>query len=241
MTFRDAAITLIAAAALGVSANAGPVKKHAVALPARADWLSVVVATPAGGFRQGNPAAKVKLLEFGSLTCPHCAAFAREHVPILRAKYVATGKVSYEYRPFLLNGVDFAPSLLVECQSPPAALALIEAFYATQATWTAPFTKPVPDDVQKKFSALPQQAQIAAFAQYGGLDKVMRTRGMAPAQFTACLSDAKGIAKLNAVRDDANKNYGLTAVPTFVINGKTVVDVYDWAALQPKLDAALAL
>lgn len=203
------------------------------------DWLAVIVATPEGGLRQGNPNARVKLLEFGALTCPHCATFAREHVPLLRSKYVATGKVSYEYRPFLLNGVDFGPSLLVRCQTPVAAVKLIEAFYEQQPEWTRPFTKPVPDDVQKRLGGLPQAQQITGFAAYGGLDAFMRSRGMTRAAFDRCTSDPAGIAKLNEIRNDANKTYGLTAVPTFVINGKTVANAYDWGRLQPALDAAL--
>lgn len=207
--------------------------------PAAANWLDTVVATPEGGFRQGNPDAKVKLLEFGSLTCSHCAAFAQEGTPTLRAKYVATGRVSYEYRPFLLNGVDFAPSLLVRCQPPAAALKLIDAFYEQQPTWTAPFTKPLPDDVQKRLAALPENQQITAFAAAGGLDAFMRTRGMTRAQFDACTSDKAGVAKLNAIRDDANKTYNLTGTPMFAINGKTLPDTANWARLKPALDAAI--
>ncbi|UAJ09631.1 thioredoxin domain-containing protein [Glacieibacterium megasporae] len=222
-------------------ASAAPAKPAVVntAKPAAANWLDVIVATPEGGFRQGNPNAKVKLLEFGSLTCPHCAAFARVNVPTLRSQYVATGKVSYEYRPFLLNGVDLAPALLVRCEAPAAAIKLIDAFYEQQPQWTLPFTKPLPDDVQKRLSALPQEQQISAFAANGGLDTFMANRGMPRAKFDACTSDKAGIAKLEDIRTDADKNYGLTAVPTFVINGKTVPNAYDWSKLKPAIDAAL--
>lgn len=245
---RASAVAVLLVAASGMSACgsaapvAAPAKTTTAARPvgaAPANWLDVVAATPQGGFRQGNPNAKVKLLEFGSLTCSHCGAFARDGVPALRAKYVATGKVSYEYRPFLLNGVDFAPSLLVRCQAPVAALKLIDAFYESQATWTLPFTKALPDDVQKRLAALPENQQVTAFAAQGGLDGFMRTRGMTRARFDQCTSDKAGIAKLNEIRDDANKNYALTGTPTFVINGKTLTDTADWTRLKPALDAAL--
>ncbi len=244
MSFAIRLIALAAALALaasGVSAATAVAAKPApvAAKPATASWLDTVVATPQGGIRQGNPNAKVKLLEFGSLTCSHCGAFAKEGVPTLRAKYIATGKVSYEYRPFLLNGVDFAPSLLVRCQPPAAALKLIDAFYEAQPQWTLPFTKPLPDDVQKRLGALPPNQQITAFATQGGLDGFMRTRGMTKAKFDQCTSDQAGVAKLNEIRDDANKNYALTGTPTFVINGKTLADTANWARLKPALDAAL--
>lgn len=233
-----AALAAVAGLPLWAATIAAPGKPAAPAAKP-ADWLSVVVATPQGGFRQGNPNAKVKLLEFGALTCHYCSAFAKEGLPTLRAKYIATGKVSYEYRPFLLNGVDFAPSLLVRCQTPAAAIKLIDAFYDQQAVWTLPFTKPLADDVQKRLAALAPERQITAFATNGGLDGFMRTRGMTRAKFDECTSNKAGIAKLNEIRDDANKNYGLTGTPTFVINGKTVPDTSNWARLKPALDAAL--
>lgn len=240
-------ITLAAALALSLTAcgnaasNAAPAAKMITVSKTAAtrNWLEMVVATPQGGFRQGNPDARVKLIEFGSLTCSHCGAFAHEGVPTLRSKYIATGNVSYEYRPYILNGVDFAPSLLVRCQTPATALQLIDAFYDQQAVWTLPFTKPLPDDVQKKLGSLAQEQQITAFAANGGLDAFMRTRGMTRAKFDACTSDKAGIAKLTEIRDDANKNYGLTGTPMFAINGTTQKDVANWDKLKPMLDAAL--
>ncbi len=253
LTPRAAAI-MIAAATLALSACGDDASKAAAAKsttttkatttatakPAAADWLNVITMTPEGGFKQGNPDAKVKLLEFGSLTCSHCGAFAHEGVPELRAKYIATGKVSYEYRTFILNGVDFAPSLLVRCQQPAAAVKLIDAFYDQQPVWTLPFTKPLPDDVQKKLATLPQEQQITEFAANGGLDAFMRTRGMTRAKFDQCTSDKAGIAALTAIRDDATNKYKLQGTPTFVINGVTQVDTANWAKLKPLLDAAVS-
>ncbi|MGI4877166.1 MAG: thioredoxin domain-containing protein [Janthinobacterium lividum] len=234
--FTAAALIALTAASAPAAIAAAPA---AHPKPAAVNWLDVVVATPEGGFRQGNPNAKVKLLEFGALTCPHCAAFAREGVPALRAKYIATGRVSYEYRAFLLNGVDLAPALLVLCQPPAAAIKLIETLYDQQQLWIEPFRKPVPDDVQKKMATLPPEQQITAFAANGGLDSFMRTRGVTRAEFDTCTSDKFGIAKLNGIRKDANDNFGLTSVPTFAINGKTVHGTSTWTQLQPAIDAAL--
>ena len=228
------------AVAAGPAATSTSTAAAATAAPAGPSrWLDTIVATPEGGIRQGNPDARVKLLEFGSLTCSHCAAFAHEGTPTLRAQYVASGKVSYEYRPFILNGVDFAPSLLVRCAPPAAASKLLDAFYDAQPQWTQPFTKPLPDDVQKRIAALPANQQINAFAVHGGLDAFMRTRGMTRASFDACTTDKAGIAKLNEILNDANKTYGLTGTPLFAINGKTVPDTANWAKLKPALDAAL--
>ena len=76
------------------SAPVTPVKA-----PADGDWSSVAVATTAGGFLMGNPDAKVKLVEIGALTCPHCREFDDQGVPSLINKYVKSGQVSWESAP----------------------------------------------------------------------------------------------------------------------------------------------
>ncbi len=74
--------------------------------------------TPEGGFRMGNPAASVKLIEYFSTTCPHCAHFAAEGTPVLVRNYVRTGRVSLEYRNYVLNGLDVAASFISRCAAP---------------------------------------------------------------------------------------------------------------------------
>ena len=83
-----------AAATPAATATAAPAT---AASPAGQDWTTVVAATPEGGFRMGNPNAPVKLVEFASLTCPHCQEFHEAGQPTIKDKYVATGKISYEY------------------------------------------------------------------------------------------------------------------------------------------------
>src|SRR5438067_9637738 len=73
--------------------------------PPGGTWADVVNATSAG-FMMGNPNAKVKLTEIGALTCPHCREFDETGVPELIDKYVKTGRVAWEFRPYLLNGLD---------------------------------------------------------------------------------------------------------------------------------------
>ena len=68
--------------------------------PAPRDWSRTVAATPEGGFRMGNPNAKVKLVEYGSLACPHCRHFEETGYKPLVQQYVRTGRVSYEFRNF---------------------------------------------------------------------------------------------------------------------------------------------
>ncbi len=204
----------------------------------KTDWLSVTTATPDGGFRIGNPDAKVKLLEFASLTCPHCREFHEEAMATLKAKYIASGNVSYEYRNFVLNGPDFAASMLARCQGAEPFFGLLNAFYTDQLTWVEPFTKMSEAD-SKRLAALPQDQQIAALAQVGKLDEYVRTRGIPRAKFDACLADKAQSAQIEKLRTEAVEKYKLTGTPGFIINGQTQEAVFTWAQLEPRLQAAL--
>ncbi len=208
------------------------------AAPAGKDWLSVTAATPEGGFVLGNPDAKVKLVEYASLTCPHCRDFHEEAGGILRSKYIATGKVSYEYRNFIFNGPDYAASLLARCQGGGPFFNLVNAYYGAFDQWLAPFSKLSEAD-QKTLTALPQDKQIATLAKMGGLDTFMRARGMTSAKFDQCLADPAAIKRLAEMRDEATKA-GVTGTPSFLINGKLQDATPNWATLEPKLQSALS-
>jgi protein-disulfide isomerase len=210
----------------------------AAAPKAGTNWLAVTAATPEGGFRLGNPNAKVKLVEFASLTCPHCKDFHAEALETIKAKYIASGDVSYEYRNFVLNGPDYAASLLARCQGPEPFFGLLNSFYRDQTAWVEPFTKLTEDD-SKRLGALPQDKQLAALAETGKLDVYVRARGIPRAKFDQCLSDKKAVDTLAAMRTEATDKYKLTGTPGFIINGKTQEGVFTWAGLEPKLQAAL--
>jgi protein-disulfide isomerase len=223
-----------APAATGDALVAGP----AVPPPAGTSWVEVTAATPEGGFRMGNPDAKVKLVEFASLTCPHCKDFHEAAAETIKNKYVASGQVSYEFRNFVLNGPDYAASLLARCQGPQAFFGLLGAFFSDQAGWTAPFGTLTPEQ-QKAISALPQDQQIAAIATAGQLDSYVRTRGIPKAKFDQCLSDPAAIKTIADLGTQATGKYKLTGTPGFIINEQTQEGVSDWATLEPKLVAAL--
>lgn len=208
------------------------------AAPAGTNWTEVVVATPEGGFRMGNPDARVKLVEFASLTCPHCKDFHESAAETIKSKYVASGEVSYEFRNFVLNGPDYAATMLARCQGPGPFFGLLGAFFSDQASWIEPFTKLTPEQ-SKALGALPQDQQMAALATAGGLDGYVRTRGIPKAKFDACLADAAALKTVADLRTQATEKYKLTGTPGFVINEVTQDGVFDWKTLEPKLIAAL--
>src|SRR3954447_16029928 len=103
--------------------------------PPRADWTHVVAASPAGGFVLGNPKAKVKLVEYGSLSCPHCRAFDQDGVPTLLAKYVKPGQVSWEFRNYVRDAADLTAALISRCNGARSFFPLVRGLYKDQPAW----------------------------------------------------------------------------------------------------------
>src|SRR5438270_9006083 len=126
---RAAAVAVAALLCLSPAAAAG-----GKTAPAR-DWSRIVAATPEGGFKMGNPNAKVALVEYGSLACPHCRHFEETGYKPLVQQYVRTGRVSYEFRNFLLNAPDLSLRLLAHCAGAAIFFTLAVDFYATQPPW----------------------------------------------------------------------------------------------------------
>ena len=200
------------------------------------NWTESVSVTPDGGFRMGNPDAAVKLVEYASFTCPHCAAFEAEASEKIQA-YVQKGTVSWEFRPFLLNAMDVAPSLLAGCQGAGPFFKLAEQLYADQPNWAMKYQQLAQGEIQR-IQALPETQQFAALAKAGGLDQFFGARGLPAAKAEACLTDKAAADKLVALRSIGTDRDGVTGTPTFLINGTNAKDTFDWATLEPKLTAA---
>lgn len=206
--------------------------------PAGQNWVDVVSATPEGGFRMGNPDARVKLVEYASLTCPHCREFHETAAATIRSKYIASGNVSYEYRNFVLNGPDYAASVLARCQGASAFFGLLDSFYADQQGWTEPFGRISKAD-QDALGKLPEDQAVRRLAELGGLADYVKLRGMPRAKFDQCLADPTQMKAINDLRNKAVDEYKINGTPSFLINGTVQEGVFTWADLEPKLQAAL--
>jgi protein-disulfide isomerase len=213
---------------LAPSASAAP----AVHRAARADWARTFSVTSEGGFRMGNPRAKIAVVEYGSLTCPHCRHFAETAVGPLVAQYVRTGKASYEFRPYILDGVDTAANLVARCNGPATFFPMAADLYATQPLWRARIT----DDDMQRLGALSQGAMMVGIAEATGLILTGAAHGIAPAKARTCLASQSAAERLAAMRQSANAR-GVTGTPTLLVNGR-VVAAYDWATLEPFLKRA---
>jgi protein-disulfide isomerase len=222
---------LLLAATLGIAgtAPAAPVRRTA---PAPVNWTRTVVPTPEGGFRMGNPNAKVKLVEYGSLTCGHCAAFARSGTASLVGTYVRSGKVSYEYRNFILNGLDVAASLVARCGGAPHFFPIADRLYATQPQWmgrVSSLTKAQKDQL----NALPENQRLGRLAELVGLVAIGAQYGIAPAQSKRCLADPSALERLGKISEAASAQ-GVDGTPTFFLNGANIGS-HTWATLEPIL------
>ncbi len=208
-----------------------------IAAPENGDWTQIVSETPEGGYRMGNPDAPVKLVEYASITCPHCALFSTSASEPLQNRYVKSGQVSWEYRPFMLFPSDPGIFMLLRCQGPTPFFRLTEQLYATQAQWSATLQNLTPDEMQM-MEALGPNARSAALVEAMGIDQFFRQRGMPEARINSCLADTAGLERLAAITQHGAEQDQVTGTPTFLLNGEKL-QVAEWEELEPQLRAAI--
>ncbi|MGN6820786.1 MAG: thioredoxin domain-containing protein [Sphingomonas sp.] len=237
-----AAVPLFALAACGGSTTdgnaSGPVAPVAgKTAPAGTSWTDTVSATPEGGMRMGNPDAPLKLVEYGSRACPYCAKFDQEGFPVLKQSYIATGKLSYEFREYPVHGaLDIAPILLGQCTGDPATFfPILDQMFANQQTLLAN-EQTVQAKVQAAQGASPNQVAVMYAEGLGYLD-FMKQRGLPEDKARACLNDKARIDKLVERTKFANDKFQISGTPTFILNGQKLDAVDEWAKLEPVLKA----
>jgi protein-disulfide isomerase len=165
---------------------------------------------------QGSADAPVTMIEYASMTCPHCAAFAHDTFPVLKSKYIDTGKVHFVLREFPFDPFATAAFMLARCVGPDKRDAMVELLFAQQKNW-AYVDKPLQ-----------------------GLTNVVKQTGMGQDQFNACLNDKTLYGQVNQVRDTAAHQFGVDATPTFFVNGKKVEGEMSIADLDNLLQPLLA-
>lgn len=168
---------------------------------------------------QGNPKAKVTLIEYAAPRCPHCAHFNEATFPQLKRDFIDTGKVFYVFRVLPLAQGDGVAEKLARCLPKAKYFAFMDQLFRSQKDW---------DD------------EYGVTDVRGGLLAQYKKQGMTEAQFDACVADPKEDAVINQVAQDGVDRYGINSTPSIVVNGKLVPDVAEYSALKPVLDAALA-
>jgi protein-disulfide isomerase len=192
------------------------------------DWAARVSETPSGTFVRGNPDAPVKLVEYASYTCDHCARFSADAAVPLTEK-VARGGVSVEFRHAVRDPLDLAAALLARCAGPRRFFAASDAIFAAQ------------DDLLAKARAMPAPAGddvrqvVTAYARGTGLLPIVARHGVTAARAEQCLADPAAYDRLRAMAEEAWQTRRIPGTPHFLVNG-TPVRENVWAALAPRLE-----
>jgi protein-disulfide isomerase len=187
----------IRAALLAVAFGFG-LASAAVAAPApegTVDMTELLKAAPLPELAMG-PETGVTVIEYGSVTCPHCAAFDKTVLPKFKAAYVDTGKARYIFREFSRNALDVAAFTLARCVGDDKAMATIELLFSTQDKWA--------------FTDNPLEPLLAS----------LRPTGLSHDKAMACLKDNTEINKVRSITETAEKLVKVQGTPTFVIDGK---------------------
>lgn len=208
----------------------------AVPAPAGTSWSDTVAETPVGGFVRGNPDAPVKLIEYASFTCPHCAEFAKTADEAL-GKTVDTGKVSFEFRNLIRDPLDITMALVARCGGKEPFFSLAHQLFANQAQTFATLQAKGEAAYQGAMAAPPAQRFIK-LAELAGLIDFAKQRGITESQARACLADigkAEALAKANEV---AVKEYDVQGTPTLIMNGNKLDNIATWPDLEARLREA---
>jgi protein-disulfide isomerase len=145
----------------------------------------------------GDANAPVTIIEYASMTCPHCANFELTTYPELKKRYIDTGKVRLIFREFPLDQLAAAGAMLARCADKDKFFPLIETLFQKQNEWV----------VQKPIEPLLNLAKQAGFTKES---------------FEKCLSDQPLLDQIKAQRDRASDKLGVNSTPTFFVNGKLV-------------------
>jgi protein-disulfide isomerase len=152
---------------------------------------------PLGDIAMGKDDAPVTIIEYASMTCPHCAHFSNDVFPQLKKKYIDTGKVRFIMREFPLDGLATAAFMLARCAGKDRYYPLIETLFATQRDWVV-------------------RAPLEP------LKKIAKQAGISEQAFEDCLNDKKIQDGVEQVRARASKDFKVESTPTFFINGKAL-------------------
>lgn len=186
-----------------------------VATPAEAAAAGDLPPVGADEMFMGKADAPVTIIEYFSLGCPHCKFFHETILPQLKADYLDTGKARIVFRDFPLDGVALAAAQLTRCVSPMAYFAMVDAIFKQQITWHVPEGTPL----------------LANIAKGAGMDQ---------AAIDACIANKELRDKIVAGTKEGADVYKINSTPSFIINGKLLAGVGEYAPFKEAVEAALA-
>ena len=164
----------------------------------------------------GDPKAPIKIVEYASLTCSHCATFHNDVLPRLKANYIDTGKARLVYRDFPFDQGALFAAAVARCAGPDRYFGFIEVLFRTQTTWAA-----AADTVE-------------------ALARIGRLGGMKRAAIDACVANQGLLDSILASRVTGATEFNVTSTPTFIINGEKLVGAQPYERFEEILERMLA-
>lgn len=195
---REIWFAALLAAGVVLSVTPASAQSGAASPSAPTDKASILKLHP-GDRILGRADAPITIIEYASMTCPHCAHFQTEILPTIKKQWIDTGKAKLVLRDFPLDGLALRAAMIARCALPDRFYAFADTFFADQAEW-----------------AISSDAK-------GALERLARLGGMGPKKFDACFSDNTLENKILASRLTATKYLGVDSTPTFFVNGKKFV------------------
>lgn len=203
----------------------------------RANWNNTVTLTPGGGHLLGNPSARIKLTEYASYTCSHCAEFEVQASSALRVGYIASGRLAFEIRHLVRDPVDMTVALLANCGAPSRFFLNHGAYMRSQATWMRPLQNASPA-MQARWTTGDMATRRRNIATDLHLYEIAATRGHDRQTAERCLAD-EAMAQRLAAQTQESQTIGIAGTPSFLINGALLLATHNWQALRPQLDARM--
>lgn len=163
----------------------------------------------------GNESAPIKMIEFASLTCGHCAKFHNEVFPKLKKDYIDNGKIYFTYQDFPLDKFALKASVIARCSGTEKYFSFLKVLYKKQKDWTSS---------QDPFKSLLKIAKL------GGLKND---------EIKVCVSNKSIEDGILKNRLNSTKKFEIKATPTIYINGKKYNGDLTYEALKLKLDSLI--
>ena len=191
---RKIRFALLLLTALAAVSAVGALPAAAQSSPSSADAAGLLQVKPQDRVL-GQAGAPITIVEYASMTCPHCAHFENEVLPELKKKWIDTGKAKLVLRPFPLDQVALRAEMLARCLPPERYYPMVETLFKTQEKWAVQDWRPA-------------------------LERVARLAGVSDKEFNACLASKALEDEIVQSRLTAATQLGVNGTPALFVNGK---------------------
>lgn len=200
-------------------------------------WLTRFHETTQGNVIMGNPDAPVKLIEYASYTCGHCAAFETTEAPRLEQEDIAGGRVNFEMRSLVRDPVDLTLAMLARCGGKDLFFGTHRLFMTNQSAILQK-TSAITPATAEKLKNRDLVGFMTGIYDEMKLGEWMQRRGIADDRAKQCLANEPALTNLLKISSEAGPAYNIQGTPSFIINEKLAAGAHDYNSLRPLLAAS---